>query len=81
MKKTWTIDSGEATHSVTYRRNIFGWARIAIDDDEFPLGHVSIFRQRTEPFRVGDYQCMLIMKGRRVRIESNDCEVLCTSGH
>lgn len=77
MTRKWTIDSGEAAHSVTYRRGIFGRARITIDDDEFPLGHVSIFRERTEPFRVGDYRCMLVMKGRRVRIESQDCEVVC----
>ncbi|MDD7676180.1 MAG: hypothetical protein SO125_00290 [Eubacteriales bacterium] len=75
MKKTWTINSGEAVHNVVYCRNIFGRAKIAIDEDVFPLGYVGIFCQRTEPFRVGDYQCLLIMKGRRVRIESNDCEV------
>ncbi len=80
MKKAWTIDSGEATHTVTYRRSIFGRAKIAIDDDVFPLGYVGPFRRRTEPFRVGDYQCMLVMKGGNVSIESQDCEVLCTSG-
>lgn len=77
MKRKWTIDSGEATHSVTYRRSIFGRAWITIDDDEFPLGHVGMLRERTEPFRVGDYRCMLTMKGRRVSITSQDCEVLC----
>lgn len=75
MKKIWSIDSGEAVHNVVYCRNLFGNARITIDDDTFPLGHVGSFKQRTEPFRVGDFQCMLIMKGSKVRIESNDCTV------
>lgn len=75
MKKTWSIASGEAVHGVIYSRNLFGCAKITIDEDTFPLGYVGVFKQRTEPFRVGDFQCMLIMKGSRVRIESNDCEV------
>ncbi|MBQ9079442.1 MAG: hypothetical protein IJY27_00010 [Clostridia bacterium] len=75
MKKEWTINSGEAVHTVKYRRNIFGVAHVEIDGDEFPLGHVSAFRERREPFRVGESQCILSMKGTHADIISNDCEV------
>ena len=75
MKKEWTINSGEAIHTVKYRRNIFGVAHVEIDGDEFPLGHVSAFKERREAFRVGDSQCILSMKGGRAEVISNDCEV------
>ena len=75
MKKQWTINSDEVIHTVKYRRNIFGIAHVQIDGDEFPLGHVSAFKERREAFRVGDSQCILSMKGGRAEVISNDCEV------
>lgn len=75
MKKQWTINSGDSVHTVTYRRNLFGVAKIKIDEDEFPLGCVCLFKERREIFRVGDSQCILALKGRRAEVISNDCEI------
>ncbi len=75
MKKQWTINSGETVHTVKYRRNIFGVAHVEIDGDEFPLGHISAFRERREVFRVGDSQCILSMKGGHAEVISTDCEI------
>ena len=75
MKKQLTINSGDTVHTVTYRRNIFGVAKIKIDEDEFPLGCVCAFKARREIFRVGDSQCILALKGRRAEVISNDCEI------
>lgn len=77
MKKQWQITSGDEIHTVKYRRSIFGVAHVEIDGDEFPLGCVCLFRQRSEPFRVGDSQCILSLKGRSAEIISNDCEIAC----
>lgn len=75
MKREWEILEVEEKHTVSYRRNFFGRATVTIDGDTFKLGHISAVKERREPFRVGESQCILSMKGNRAEVISNDCEV------
>ncbi|MGI6167095.1 MAG: hypothetical protein ACOYIA_03025 [Eubacteriales bacterium] len=76
MRRKWNIETGDGVHTVEYRRSLFGIVRVIIDGESFKLGYVSRFSKRSEPFRVGDEQCVLIIKrGGRAEIMSGDCKV------
>lgn len=76
MKKSWKIISDEIEHRVEARQSLFGFVKITIDGETFRLGHVGLFTRRSEPFRVGDSACMLIIsRGGSISVSSNDCEI------
>ncbi len=75
MKRKWNVETDGAVHTVCVRRNLFGFVKVEIDESSFRLGNVCIFSERSEPFRVGDAQCLLTFKGGRADIRSNDCEI------
>ena len=75
MRRRWNIETGEGVHTVEYRRSLFGIVRVVIDGS-FNLGYVSRLSKRSEPFRVGDEQCVLMIKrGGGAEIVSADCKV------
>jgi hypothetical protein len=75
MKK-WIVRTGDGEHTVEYRRSFFGIVHVTIDGDSFRLGFVSRFKERNEPFRVGDEQCMLMIKrGGKAEVSAAGCEI------
>ena len=76
MRRRWNIETGEGVHTVEYRRSLFGIVRVVIDGESFNLGYVSRLSKRSEPFRVGDEQCVLMIKrGGGAEIVAADCKV------
>lgn len=75
MRTQWNVAAGDGVHKVGYSRNIWGTVTVTVDEDSFRLGHVSLFAERREPFRVGDSQCLLVIRRGRAEILSTDCEV------
>jgi hypothetical protein len=76
MRTKWIIETSDGEHTVEYRRSLFGIVSVTIDNDSFRLGFVSLFARRSEPFRVGDEQCVLTIKrGGKAEISASACEV------
>ncbi len=76
MMKKWIVRTGDGEHTVEYKRSIFGIVSVAIDGECFRLGYVSCLKERSEPFRVGDEQCILMIKrGGKAEISAAGCEV------
>ncbi|HHT54813.1 MAG TPA: hypothetical protein GX011_07830 [Clostridiales bacterium] len=76
MKRKWSIETGDGVHTVEYRRSPLGIVRVIIDGEVFVLGYVSRFSKRSEPFRVGEEQCVLtITRGGGAEIVAVDCRV------
>ncbi len=76
MKIKWNISAEDGEHTVEYRRSPLGIVRVSIDGISFKLGYISRFTTRNEPFRVGDNQCMLMIKrGGKAEVSASDCEV------
>lgn len=76
MKRAWSVKTEDGKHTVEYSRSIFGIVRVSIDENIFKLGYISCFSQKNEPFRVGDTQCILMIKrGGKAEISAADCEV------